>query len=236
MVEGVGWEDVTEQVAASLRPRGFDLVHPFRVSWWDDTASPPERLGGDGSRLGLLVGNTRVLWRRFREDLDREPAERALADPLDRWTEREIGRGLAGLEHPHRVRFVHDPPPRRLPIQRLAARVGLAPLSPGRVLAHPRYGPWFALRAVVLVDVQGPGGVPREAAAPCAGCPAPCRAAFDRACELADARADHSVLHRRWQPWLAVRDACPVGRDHRYPDEQIRYHYARELPPERRGS
>ena len=28
-----------------------------------------------------------------------------------------------------------------------------------------------------------------------------------------------------WRLWLAVRDACPVGREHRYGDDQIGYHY-----------
>jgi methylmalonic aciduria homocystinuria type C protein len=28
-----------------------------------------------------------------------------------------------------------------------------------------------------------------------------------------------------WRLWLAVRDACPVGRSSRYPDEQCEYHY-----------
>jgi cyanocobalamin reductase (cyanide-eliminating) / alkylcobalamin dealkylase len=30
-----------------------------------------------------------------------------------------------------------------------------------------------------------------------------------------------------WRAWLAVRDACPVGREHRYGDDQIAYHYAK---------
>jgi methylmalonic aciduria homocystinuria type C protein len=37
-------------------------------------------------------------------------------------------------------------------------------------------------------------------------------------------------LRDRWRLWLAVRDACPVGREHRYSDEQIRFHYAGEIP------
>jgi hypothetical protein len=35
-------------------------------------------------------------------------------------------------------------------------------------------------------------------------------------------------LRPRWHAWLAVRDACPVGRAHRYDDDQLRYHYAGE--------
>lgn len=31
-----------------------------------------------------------------------------------------------------------------------------------------------------------------------------------------------------WRRWLAVRDACPVGRAHRYSDAQIAYHYTKD--------
>jgi methylmalonic aciduria homocystinuria type C protein len=112
-------------------------------------------------------------------------------------------------------------------VQRLAERAGFAPLSSGRLSAHPVYGPWFALRAVVVFDVDGPDGPAPFANAPCAGCDAPCRVAFEHALAVSDARSDPALLHERWRPWLAVRDACPVGRDWRYSEEQILYHYAR---------
>jgi hypothetical protein len=28
--------------------------------------------------------------------------------------------------------------------------------------------------------------------------------------------------------WLAVRDACPVGREHRFPEAMIRYGYTKD--------
>lgn len=28
--------------------------------------------------------------------------------------------------------------------------------------------------------------------------------------------------------WIAVRDACPIGREHRYPEDQLRYHYTKD--------
>jgi methylmalonic aciduria homocystinuria type C protein len=45
---------------------------------------------------------------------------------------------------------------------------------------------------------------------------------------MRDARDDD------WRSWLAVRDACPVGRSARYAEEQIAYHYTKDpshLPP-----
>lgn len=31
-----------------------------------------------------------------------------------------------------------------------------------------------------------------------------------------------------WRPWLAVRDACPLGREHRYSEQQVAYHYTKD--------
>jgi len=36
----------------------------------------------------------------------------------------------------------------------------------------------------------------------------------------------HAAVRDHWQAWLAVRDACPVGKAARYDDSQIRWHYA----------
>lgn len=217
----------TDAIASGLRPFGIDLVHPFRVGWYDDRVEAqyhlPTRRGPDS--LAVLVGNTRALWARFFAEADRQ-----IDDPLDRWIEGVFARALDGVESVDDVIFAHEPSPRRLPMQRLVAASGFAPLSPGQLLAHPEYGPWFAVRAVVLVDAPGPDAERPEVGPPCAGCDAPCGPAFEHACEVADARADHVRLRDNWRPWLAVRDACPVGRAHRYSEAQIRYHYGWEWP------
>jgi methylmalonic aciduria homocystinuria type C protein len=48
---------------------------------------------------------------------------------------------------------------------------------------------------------------------------------FERA---RDAQVGREGISDTWPLWLAVRDACPIGRAHRYDDAQIRYHYARD--------
>ncbi len=232
MVQQESWQRTTAAIAAALEPYGLDLVHPFRSAWYDEAVEDGERLpsmrGGDA--LALLVGNTRALWPCFLDALRHDPSKRVEEDPLDRWIEEVCGRALRSFEPAHEIIFAHEPLPRRLPMQRLAVYAGFTPLSPGQLLAHPVYGPWFAVRAVVIVDVPGPSGPAPLVAAPCDDCDAPCRAAFDHACEVADVRTEHAKLRERWRPWLAVRDACPVGREHRYEDAQIRFHYGREWP------
>ncbi|MBM4270382.1 MAG: hypothetical protein FJ144_27890 [Deltaproteobacteria bacterium] len=232
VMEDRSWRGIVERASPLLEAQGFDVVHPFRSSWWDETVAAEERLPRFAKRsdcLALLIGNTRALWPHFVAALEREPQRREEASPLDRFVEERVREVLARatVECDVALRFAHESEPRYLPMQRLAALAGLAPVSDGRLSAHPAYGPWFALRAVAIFDVDGPTGSAPEATAPCSGCEAPCREAFEHALAVGDARSDHAVLRERWRPWLAVRDACPVGREWRYSEEQILYHYAR---------
>ena len=37
-------------------------------------------------------------------------------------------------------------------------------------------------------------------------------------------------IENNWELWVAVRRACPIGKEHAYSEEQIRYHYIHERP------
>jgi hypothetical protein len=184
----------------NLAAAGFDLVHAF------DAAIAPWLAHDRGA---LLVGNTRALWAPFCAAMT-DPALAAERDPLDRYTERtlEAAYPTAKILYAHRS---YDGA--FLPFQQLAVAAGLAALAPTHLLVHPIHGPWFALRAVILVDDLAPARVP--VAKPCA-CDGTCEAAFARAVAMPD----------DWRAWLAMRDACTL-RSSRYSDEQIRYHYTK---------
>ena len=102
------------------------------------------------------------------------------------------------------------------------ANAGLAVLAPSHLAIHPTFGPWFALRAAIVVDVDGPP--PRPIPARACACDHGCGPALARAL-AAGPPTSADELRARWRLWLAVRDACPVGRAHRYPDDQLTYHY-----------
>lgn len=201
--------------ASALAEAGFDLVHPFDPA---SVAGEPglEPVAGAPGRRGWLVGNTRALWPRFLAARRADPELAAADDPLDRYTERAIERAISGTGA--RAWFGH----RRyagafLPMQRLAVATGLGTLAPTQLVIHPVYGPWFALRAAIVGDGEPVARAARPA--PACTCAAPCREAFARA---SVARGPES-----WRAWLAVRDACPVGREHRYDDDQLEYHYTK---------
>lgn len=192
---------------ATLAAAGFDIVHAFDAA---AVAREPglALLAGD-TRLGLLIGNTRALWPAFTAAL-RNPSLAADADPLDRYTERVIDAAFAGPAP--RIYYAH----RRyhgnfLPLQRLAAATGLGALAPNHLVIHPVYGPWFALRAIIVIEGEPPTRTPIDQ--PCR-CDATCAARFQRAQQSND-----------WHDWLAVRDSCSL-RTWRYTDNEIHYHYS----------
>ncbi|TMQ27927.1 MAG: hypothetical protein E6J90_01340 [Deltaproteobacteria bacterium] len=196
---------------AALAAAGFDIAHTF------DAVAVARELGLaplGAARLGILIGNTRALWPPFTAAL-RDPALAAERDPLDRYTERAIDAAFA----PARIYYGH----RRydgafLPLQHIAIATGLGAMAPSRLVIHPIYGPWFALRAVVVTDGEPPARA--QIAQPCR-CDAACRAVLERAQRSTD-----------WRDWLAVRDSCSLnGR--RYSDEQARFHYVTAWPPRR---
>ncbi len=188
-----------------LADAGFDIAHAF------DTAVVASFVPALAARrCGVLVGNTRALWPPFVAACARDRALAASSDPLDRYTELEISRAFPNAP----IWFGH----RRydgafLPFQRVAVATGLGVLAPTQLVIHPVYGPWFALRAIVLVDEPPP--LPR---------PLPTVSCCTSDCA---ARLDVALASRDWQAWVAVRDACNVGREYRYPDEQITYHYTK---------
>jgi hypothetical protein len=190
----------------TLAAAGFDIAHTFDAA---AVAGQPglTMLAGE-ERLGILIGNTRALWPPFTAAL-RDPALAAERDPLERYTERVIDAAFPGA----RLYYGH----RRyggafVPLQRLAAATGLGALAPNHLVIHPIYGPWFALRAVAVIEGEPPSREPISQ--PCR-CDASCAAAFARAQRSAD-----------WRDWLAVRDSCAL-RAWRYSDEQAHYHYSK---------
>jgi methylmalonic aciduria homocystinuria type C protein len=177
--------------------------------------------------LGILIGNTRSFWPLFRRALERQEDLRSEQDPVDRYTVDAVHSALSVVDVPWLVRFAHDVASEPLPIQRVARATGLAMLSPSHLSVHATHGPWIALRAVAIVDIEGPGGTAPECPDPCTSCHKPCVEALARALEGTQHAPDARSIERDWGSWVAVRDACPIGRASRYSEDQIGYHYTK---------
>jgi methylmalonic aciduria homocystinuria type C protein len=222
------WSALAAPFQAACRSCGLDLVHPFATADYNAHVTEEERLD-DFERpraLGLLIGNTRELWPHFKSAREQQAGLALHKNPLDHYVMSTIERAVPALmSRRHVSYFAHVTQPRALPIQRLAELVGFAALSPSHLAIHELHGPWCALRAVVVVDVEGPSQAPPKPARPCQSCPAPCVSALDRARAASGPQLDGKSIARHAPEWIAVRDVCPVGQASRYGDEQLRYHY-----------
>lgn len=222
------WQEIVARVAALADSAGLDIVHPFDSAQIDRAAlgaTPDFELGRPGA-LGILLGNTRRLWPVFRKACRDRPELARDPHPLDRYvTEQVTQLVLSASPRPLRLIFAHVTKPAPFPIQRLAEQVGLATLSPSHLSIHPTYGPWFALRALVLLEVDGPPGSGAALESPCRACRAPCLSALARARAASGPALDARAIAEHAPLWIAVRDACPVGAASRYGDEQLDYHY-----------
>jgi methylmalonic aciduria homocystinuria type C protein len=225
------WQRVHSAVAQICVPAGLDIVHAFGIEREPAPSSALARLAVADFRgqrgFGLLIGNTRALWPAFQRELGRDAALRDDRDPLDRYVVRVVEAARAKLELASVVRFSHVAQPEPLPIQRIAAEVGLCQLSPSHLSIHPDHGPWIALRAVLVFDIAGPDPLP-PSRDPCTSCPRPCLGALHAAIATTSGGEGAPEIERNWRNWLAVRDACPEGRRSRYGDDQIRYHYSKD--------
>jgi Methylmalonic aciduria and homocystinuria type C family len=225
---------MVEVVAEGLRSRcdeaGFDVVYPFGIDWFNDVVEPSLRLpdGGRRGALGFLIGNTRRLWSVFVRALRNDASLLAAEHPLDAYVERALaGAAIGSIRDRHTILFAHRMTPAPIAIQRAAHEAGLAHLSPSRLSVHPAYGPWWSLRAVIVVDAEGPTGDRPRAPDLCTPCSKPCLAAFDRAVAVTDVTRPDDV-EKNWQSWAHVREVCPVGQASRYGDDQLRYHYTKD--------
>lgn len=225
----LSWQSVVEDLRSRWIPAGLDLAQPFQVAWYNRAVDDAFRLSDFGrpSALGILVALEPLIPRsevRWTHDL---PPRRVAVQRLAHLS------GLAYLSPSHlsahvtygpwialRAAIVIDIKGHRQDggLDVAVERVALVQPEPIRAQNASRKR---GQNARVLPSGPSPG--PPN---PCLDCEA--TAYRGSAIAAAGTPAGHAAIERHWQLWLAVRDACPVGRSHRYSDAQIRYHYTKD--------
>lgn len=250
---------VVEGLVEGLVSRGLDIAQPLRLDWYN--SSLPEGLGARitargaarGAATTLLVGNSRSLWDHFLDACKRDEGLLASGNPLDRYVETSLVAALAAtcpglrprvLWSNQRTSELEGGEPGFVAVQRMAHAAGLAYLDQeSHLCLHPRLGPWFALRAVVLFDDLPWPAAPRPAELPSPLCPTTqlyVRLAVQSAVHGAahsgsregspppagiGGKPSMAAVRAGWKRWVAVRDAPFPGHPWRYCKRQIEYHY-----------
>ncbi len=212
----------------ACRAAGFDITAAGPVGPYNSRVAPEWRLpelGAGPETMASLVGNTRSLWPHFIAWLAADPTRVDGPDPLDSYTREALTHAAGHLPPGSITRWTWSAPPRGVAMAHLAEALHLAWRSPTGLLIHPTWGPWFALRAAFLID-EAAAPLRSPDPAPCTACTTECRPALADLMGPGSPEAPTwSSLRRDWTRWLELRDACPVGREHRYSEAQIRYHY-----------
>ena len=219
--------DFREKLVSSAAMAGLDLSAGFPVALYHRSVPDAYRIPtlGRESPFGIILGNSRAFWLRFLEALRESQELRQSEHPVNAYVSETVGRLVKALPVAHEVRWAHTSKPSPVAMQRAAMIAGLAHTSPSYLSIHPEHGPWIALRAVIVLDEDWTSGEPAPAPDPCTPCRKPCLAALDRAVKASEKEPMGKKVSNRWRLWLAVRDACPMGRSSRYSDEQCEYHY-----------
>ncbi|MBT3784604.1 hypothetical protein HOF92_06475 [bacterium] len=200
-----------------LNKAGFDLFQTFSVQDYNRRVNAENRFHSDSPGAGILVGNTRSIWPHFLGHLQLHDEWINRKNPFDDFVEFTLLECLRDLPIKHRIRYAHRPEPFHISFQKLAQYSGLAFLSKSHLSVHPHYGSWFSLRAALVLEIGLQTTENELQENPCSSCEHGCIPAFQVAM-----RKDST-----WREWLKVRDSCPLGKNHRFSEQQIEYHYTK---------
>jgi cyanocobalamin reductase (cyanide-eliminating) / alkylcobalamin dealkylase len=259
-----------DTLACRLSAQGLDLLQPFCTSWFHISThfDDPKCDTGTG-HLGVLVGNSKALWKPFvqhlarssesdyeadcesdsRHTIDSEPVKLSIhsqsgitmeSNPLDSHVKSAVHGACVEVFSEEKIDYdIHysfDTGDRFVDMQRCAEAARLAHFDKSTYLCiHPTFGPWFALRAAIVLDMPYTlGAQPSHIPSPCiqAGCAEQqarqCTLALQQANLQRDTGVIDSAAIPTWKRFLEVRDACNIGREHRYCENQIGYHYTKD--------
>ena len=159
------------------------------------------------------------------------------SNPMDQWTYRVLSE--LACEYDACAIFPFEKP--YWPFQKFARRAGHTHTSPLGMLIHSQYGLWHAFRGVLVWDqdhefashINTVVSSPQNVIHPCDQCAdRPCLSAcpvkaFDGVTLDRDVCYGHLRSDNKpdcMTEGCRARDACPVGTEHRYCDEQIEFH------------
>jgi hypothetical protein len=235
-------EQLLPDIEAALGRLGLFVVRPVDQPTLD-RAGVALRLEDmlPGARAALVIGDGGGdFFAGFCARLLVDPDLQAAPDPLDAYTALVIPaavRVAVGASLPLAFRYPFDDQCPALAMQAIGVAAGLPRPGPLGIQVHPRFGPWWAYRAFLVLPVALEPLPPL--ADSCSSCAAPCqRACLGQAVHphgpdlLACAR--HRLVDDACRLSCEARRACIVGTEHAYTPRQLGFHMAASLTTVRR--
>ncbi len=208
-----------DEITEALSQHGLEILGAF------NPADP------DAPDNALLIGNAgQAMWQVFSKSSEYFDGD---LNPMDRWSARVIGE-IAERYHAKAYYPFEQP---YQPFQQWAKQATGARASPLGMLIHSEFGLWQAFRGALVFErsIESPKISALFSKHPCDTCrDKPCLSAcpvnaFDGNSFNVAACRDYLPSERGQACMMGgckARNACPIGTEYRYSDEQIRFHMA----------
>lgn len=230
---------IVERIRSAGKPFGLNIVAAVPVDRYDAAVTEPYRASTIDSRAKSIVvvaNGGGALWAALKRHAGENPGWFERAHPLDDFTRMVVEKKVApAIGARHSILFPFLQGQRTLNFIELGKVAGVAGPSILGVLIHPKFGPWMAFRAAILVDelIDEPGEARQYD--PCPSCTArSCISACPTGAVVAPTGWDiprcvaYRIEHEAdCMNRCHARVACVVGPEHRYPDDEIGHHHGR---------
>ena len=220
---------IKERLATELHGLGFDLVGWASAARYNSLVESKYHLPllNQADPVVAVVGNTRGLWQRFLDAVKNAPELVDHEHPLDTWVESQldpVGEGATVLAH---MAYAHTMGHGAIAIQTLGVLAGMGFTAPCQLSIHRRHGPWFSFRAAIVLDLPHTAQQ-RGPVDTCTGClEKPCMKVSQHV-DVAAQDATFDGVRAQWENWLAIRQACPIGKGFQFSRSQSAYHYTHD--------
>jgi len=233
-----------EKIRRAAAPHGLNLVAATPVARYDIAVKEISRVSAidPDSRSIVVIGNGGgALWASLKSHAARHPGWWNRDNPLDDFTREVVERDIAAPVRASGARcvtvypFMSNGP--TLNFIELGKVAGIAGPSILGVTVHPKYGPWIAFRAALLLDeeIDSPGDAlgfdpcPRCTARSCIpACPANAVNA-QSGWDIPKCLTHRVEVETDCTPRCHARAGCVLGPGHRYPDDELAFHQMRAL-------
>ena len=231
-------------IRSAGEPFGLNLVAAVPAHRYDAVVTQPYRaaaLDAKAKSIVVIANGGGALWLGLRRHAEHHPGWWERENPLDDFTRTIVEKEIEPVIRQSRCRYTMVFPftsgATTLNFIELGKVAGLGGSSILGVVVHPKFGPWIAFRAAILVDelIDAPG----EAASfdPCPSCTqrsciAACptaAVAFPSGWDIPRCLAYRIESEPDCTPRCHARVACVLGPQYRYPEDELAYHQRRAL-------
>jgi hypothetical protein len=233
---------IIERVRAAGEPFGLNLVAAVPTDRYDAAAAEPYRTAGldpQAKSIVVIANGGGALWAALKRHAEHNPGWMDRDHPLDDFTrtvvENEIAPAIREAGARCTIVFPFMSGKATLNFIELGKAACVAGPSILGVLIHPKFGPWMAFRAAILIDrlIDEPGEA--RDFDPCPSCTqrscitaCPTGAvSYPSGWDIPRCVAYRIEVEADCRSRCHARVACVVGPEHRYPDDEIAHHHGR---------